>query len=116
MLQGPRNECLARHRAIMAQVKSGGCQSHGHHQKFIALLILCFLDCGHGDGKGEFALGHLFTRWPLCRGAASAVVSQFDLMTTVFRMRNTSCTKLPKFHNQRNPERLARPSNYNEIA
>lgn len=31
-----------------------GCQSHGYHQRFIALLILCFLDCGQGDGKGNF--------------------------------------------------------------
>lgn len=64
MLQGLRNEHLARQGASMAHTTSGGCErpSHGHHQKFIALLILCFLDCGHGDGKGEFALSHLFTK------------------------------------------------------
>ncbi|VVC35881.1 Hypothetical protein CINCED_3A010949 [Cinara cedri] len=32
-------------------VTSGYQFYHGHHQKFIALLILCFLDCGQGDGK-----------------------------------------------------------------
>ncbi|KAL4107922.1 hypothetical protein QTP88_018191 [Uroleucon formosanum] len=105
------------HRARM--VVTSGCQSHGHHQKFIALLILCFLDCGQGDGKGEFGFVTLLSRFSsiceLCvpqlpfpayfNHPAPLPLNWSDLMAPCFgyAIPTSYGSKLPKFHNQESP-------------
>jgi len=102
-------------------VVTSGCQSHGHHQKFIALLILCFLDCGQGDGKGEFrsllAYQGYSSICELCvpqlpfpaysnhSAPASLSLNWSDLMAPCFgyAIPTSYGSKLPKFHNQESP-------------
>lgn len=100
---------------------TSGCQSHGHHQKFIALLILCFLDCGQGDGKGEFGFVTRLLRYSfifeLCvpqlpfpvyskyPAPAPLSLNWSDLMAPClgYAIPTSYGSKLPKFHNQESP-------------
>lgn len=97
---------------------TSGCQSYGHHQKFIALLILCFLDCGQGDGKGKFGIFLLFHCSFICDLCVLKLVflysnhlpspsslnwSDLIALCFIYAIPTSYGSKLPKFHNQESP-------------